>query len=157
MAAPKWKIKGLNGKFSFRKTAFIILNERLNNLNSLIKSFLKNETADNLHNVRISLRRLRYNMELFYVLFDKKKFLKLYNMIENLQDKTGYVRDIHIIKQNILLFGQEEEITITNRINARIEEKEKLLNDNLKLELSAFLRSGELKNFMKILKKKEVL
>jgi CHAD domain-containing protein len=157
MAAPKWKIKGLNGKFSFRKTAFIILNERLNNLNSLIKSFLKNETADNLHNVRISLRRLRYNMELFYVLFDKEKFLKLYNMIENLQDKTGYVRDIHIIKQNILLFGQEEEITITNRINARIEEKEKLLNDNLKLELSAFLRSGELKNFMKILKKKEVL
>jgi hypothetical protein len=96
-------------------------------------------------------------MELFYVLFDKEKFLKLYNMIENLQDKTGYVRDIHIIKQNILLFGQEEEITITNRINARIEEKEKLLNDNLKLELSAFLRSGELKNFMKILKKKEVL
>jgi CHAD domain. len=157
MAAPKWKIKGLNGKFSFRKTAFIILNERLNNLNSLIKSFLKNETADNLHNVRISLRRLRYNMELFYVLFDKEKFLKLYNMIENLQDKTGYVRDIHIIKQNILLFGQEEEITITNRINARIEEKEKLLNDNLKLELSTFLRSGELKNFMKILKKKEVL
>ena len=157
MAAPKWKIKGLNGKFSFRKTAFIILNERLNNLNSLIKSFLKNETADNLHNVRISLRRLRYNMELFYVLFDKQKFLKLYNMIENLQDKTGYVRDIHIIKQNILLFGQEEEITITNRINARIEEKEKLLNDNLKLELSTFLRSGELKNFMKILKKKEVL
>jgi hypothetical protein len=78
-------------------------------------------------------------------------------MIENLQDKTGYVRDIHIIKQNILLFGQEEEITITNRINARIEEKEKLLNDNLKLELPAFLRSGELKNFMKILKKKEVL
>jgi CHAD domain-containing protein len=157
MAAPKWKIKGLNGKFSFRKTAFIILNERLNNLNSLIKGFLKNETVDNLHNVRISLRRLRYNMELFYVLFDKEKFLKLYNMIENLQDKTGYVRDIHIIKQNILLFGQEEEITITNRINARIEEKEKLLNDNLKLELSAFLRSGELKNFMKILKKKEVL
>ena len=157
MAAPKWKIKGLNGKFSFRKTALIILNERLNNLNRLIKSFLKNETAENLHNVRISLRRLRYNMELFYVLFDKVKFLKLYNMIENLQDKTGYVRDIHIIKQNILLFGQEEEITITNRINARIEEKEKLLNDNLKLELSAFLRSGELKNFMKILKKKEVL
>jgi CHAD domain-containing protein len=157
MAAPKWKIKGLNGKFSFRKTSLIILNERLNNLNRLIKSFLINETEENLHNVRISLRRLRYNMELFYVLFDKQKFLKLYNMIENLQDNTGYVRDIHIIKQNILLFGKEEEITITNRINARIEEKEKLLNDNLKLELSTFLRSGELKNFMKILKKKEVL
>ena len=157
MASPKWKIKGLNGKFSFRKTAFIILDERLDNQNRLIKRFLKNETAESLHNVRISLRRLRYNMELFYGLFDREKFLKLYNMIENLQDKTGSVRDIFILKQNILLFGQEDEITIPDKMNIKIEEKEKLLNDNLRLELSTFLRSAELKNFMKIVKKKEVL
>jgi CHAD domain-containing protein len=157
MAAPKWKIKGLNGKFSFRKTALIILNERLNNLNRLIKRFLNNETAECLHNVRISLRRLRYNMELFYGLFDRKKFLKLYNMMENLQDKTGYVRDIHILKQNILLFGKEDDIIIPDRMNVKIEEKEKLLKDDLRIELSNFLHSPELKNFMKILKKKEVL
>jgi CHAD domain-containing protein len=157
MASPKWKIKGLNGKFSFRKTAFIILDERLDNQNRLIKRFLKNETAESLHNVRISLRRLRYNMELFYGLFDREKFLKLYNMIENLQDKTGSVRDIFILKQNILLFGQEDDITIPDKMNIKIEEKEKLLNDNLRLELSTFLRSAELKNFMKIVKKKEVL
>jgi CHAD domain-containing protein len=75
MAAPKWKIKGLNGKSSFRKTAFIILRERINNLNRLITLFLKNETIESLHNVRISLRRVRYNMELFYGIFDRKKFL----------------------------------------------------------------------------------
>ena len=109
MASPKWKIKGLNGKFSFRKSALIILLERINNLNRLIKRFLKNESAENLHDVRISLRRLRYNMEFFYDLFERKKFLKFYNMIENLQDKTGNVRDIYILKQNILLFEKEDE------------------------------------------------
>ena len=152
MAAPKWKIKGLNGKSSFRKTAFIILRERINNLNRLITLFLKNETIESLHNVRISLRRVRYNMELFYGLFDRKKFLKLYNMIENLQDKTGTVRDIHVLKQNILLFRHEDEIIIPDKMNVRIEEKEKLLNDELRSELSDFLHSEELKDFIKILK-----
>src|ERR1035437_4927876 len=157
MTAPKWKIKGLNGKSSFRKTAFIILRERINNLNRLITLFLKNETIESLHNVRISLRRVRYNMELFYGLFDRKKFLKLYNMIENLQDKTGAVRDIFVLKQNILLFGKEDEIIIPDKMNVRIEEKEKLLNDEMRLKLSSFLLSEELKDFMKILKKKEVI
>lgn len=157
MAAPKWKIKGLDGKSSFKKTAFIILHERINNLNRLITRFLTNDSAESLHNVRISLRRVRYNMELFYGLFDRKKFLKLYNMIENLQDKTGAVRDIFVLKQNILLFGKEDEIIIPDKMNVRIEEKEKLLNDEMRLELSSFLLSEELKDFMKILKKKEVI
>ena len=157
MAAPKWKIKRLDAKSSFKKTAFIILRERINNLNRLITRFLTNDSAESLHNVRISLRRVRYNMELFYGLFDRKKFLKLYNMIENLQDKTGAVRDIFVLKQNILLFGKEDEIIVPDKMNVRIEEKEKLLNDEMRLELSSFLLSEELKDFMKILKKKEVI
>jgi inorganic triphosphatase YgiF len=155
MQAPKWKIKGLNGKSSFRKTAIIILRERINNLKRLISIFLINENIDSLHNVRISLRRVRYNMELFYGLFDRKKFLKLYNIIENLQDKTGTVRDIHVLKQNILLFGKDEEFIIPDKMNVRIEEKEKLLNIDLRIVLSDFLNSEELKDFMKLLKKKK--
>ena len=157
MAVPKWKVKGLNGKFSFRKTAIIILRFRINNLNRLITRFLTNESAESLHNVRIALRRVRYNMEIFYSLFDRKKFLRFYTMIENLQDKSGSVRDIHILKQNILSFEREDEIIIPDKMNVRIEEKETLLNDNLRIELYGFLHSPELKNFIKILKKMEIL
>ena len=157
MAVPKWKIKGLNGKFSFRKTALIVLLERSNNLKRLISKHLTSESVESLHNVRISLRRLRYNMELFYNLLDKKRFLKLYNMVENLQDKTGNVRDIYILKQNILLFEKEDNIIIPDKLNIRIEEKEKLLNDELRILLYNFLHSQELKNFIKNLRKKEVM
>ncbi|MDR3668586.1 MAG: CHAD domain-containing protein [Ignavibacteriaceae bacterium] len=157
MAVPKWKIKGLSGKYAFRKTALIILLERINNLKRSIRYYLSYETAESLHNVRITLRRVRYNMELFYGLFDKKKFLNLYRLVENLQDKTGDVRDIYIMKQNILLFEKEDEIKIPDKLVVSIEEKEKLLIDGLKLEITGFLHSAELKIFMKILKKKEVL
>ena len=157
MASPKWKIKGIVGKLSFGKTALIILDDRITNLIKSIKKFLKNDSAENLHNVRISIRRLRYNMELFYTLFEKKKFLRLYNMIENLQDKSGSVRDIYILRQNILLFGREDDFIIPDRMDARIDEKESLLLVDLRKELYAFLLSTELKDIMKLLKKKEVL
>lgn len=152
MTDPKWKIKKLNAKISFKKAACIILNERSANLIRLIKKYLKSNAAENLHNVRISLRRLRYNMELFYDLYDRKKFLKLYIAIEKLQDTTGNVRDNYILKQNILLFGKEEQFSFLESLYVKIEEKENLLIDDLKHELSSFILSAELKNFMKIIK-----
>ena len=150
MGSPKWKIKGLTGKLSFKKASFIILNKKIDILNKQIKRFLKIKTAENLHDVRISLRRLRYNMELSFDLIERKKFLKFYTLIENLQDKTGAVRDIYIMKQNILLYAKEEEnIIVPNEIILKIDDKEKVLKENLTLELSTFINSTELKNFMK--------
>jgi hypothetical protein len=157
MASPKWKIKGIGGKLSFGKAALIVLNDRIANLIKFINKFLRNESAENLHNVRISVRRLRYNMELFYALFEKKKFLRLYNMIENLQDKSGSVRDIYILRQNILLFGKEDNYIIPVGLDARINEKENLLLVDLRTELYRFLHSIELKDILKLIKKKEVL
>ena len=78
-------------------------------------------------------------------------------MIENLQDKSGSVRDIYILRQNILLFGREDDFIIPDRMDARIDEKESLLLVDLRKELYAFLLSTELKDIMKLLKKKEVL
>jgi CHAD domain-containing protein len=152
MASPKWKIKGVTGKLSFNKAAVIILNKKIDNLNKQIKRFLKSNTAEDLHNVRISLRRLRYNMELFYALFERKKFLKFYSLIENLQDQTGNVRDIYILKQNILIYEKEYNIKIPNEFNLKLEERDEILKDNLTLELSSFIHSVELKNFMKSIK-----
>ena len=157
MASPRWKIKGIKGNLSFGKNALIILDDRITNLIKSINNFLKNESAENLHNVRISVRRLRYNMELFYALFEKKKFLRLYNMIENLQDKSGSVRDIYILRQNILLFGKEDNYIIPVGLDARINEKENLLLVDLRTELYRFLHSIELKDILKLIKKKEVL
>jgi CHAD domain-containing protein len=152
MASPKWIIKGLDAKYSYKKSAHIIIKERITNLKGSIKTLLKDYTPENLHEVRISLRRLRYNIELFYNLFERKKFLKLYAIIEKLQDITGNVRDIYLLKKNILLFGLEEEKSFLEKIIDKIEEKEKLLNDELKLEISSFIHSTELKNFMKLIK-----
>ena len=129
----------------------LILKERIKKLVRLIKAYLKNETPEGMHVVRIALRRLRFNLELFYNIYDRKKFLNFYGLLVKIQDATGSVRDIYIINKNISLFEDEQNISIPDWVVLKIEEKQKRLIEDLRTELNAFVKSDGLKNFLKLL------
>ncbi len=148
--AKKWEIEGLNNNKLFCDSAKIILKERLEHLTSAIIKFFENETVENLHQVRIALRRVRYNMELFISCFDKKKFLTFYKLVEYLQDFTGKIRDFDVLTQNMNSL-KEEKIKITKAVFKRIGEQRENLNENLKLELMKFTHAKALSNFQKLL------
>ena len=148
MASPKWKIKNLSKTYSFRKAAEIILEERIKSVSANIKLYLKEDNPQRLHDVRISIRRLRYNVELFYPLFDTKKFMRFYNLLVNLQDVTGNVRDIYITYENISLF-KEENIDIPDNLIFRMTERQRILTGELRIQLYSFLKSNEMKSFIK--------
>lgn len=148
--AKKWEIQGLNNHKLFCESAKIILKERIDLLITSIIKFFGNETVENLHEVRIALRRVRYNMEIFISCFDKKKFLAFYNRVESLQDFTGKIRDLDVLTQNMNSL-KEEKIRITKVAFKRIGEQRESLNENLKLELMKFTHSKALSNFQKLL------
>jgi CHAD domain-containing protein len=148
--AKKWEIQGLNNHKLYCDSAKIILKERLDHLTSAIIKFFENETVENLHQVRIALRRVRYNMEIFIFCFDKKKFLAFYKRVESLQDFSGKIRDLDILTQNMNSL-KEEKIRVTKTVFKRIEEQKENLNENLKLELMKFTHSKALSNFQKLL------
>jgi CHAD domain-containing protein len=147
----KWKIKGLEERTSLEDSGRIVLKQRLKTLLSSIKLFLKEDTIENLHEIRISLRRLRYNMEIFICCFDKKKFLVFYKKISLLQDLTGNKRDFDVLIENIASLNVNEEIKIINTFIKKIEEKKSVLLDELILELVEFIHSKELKDFVKMI------
>ncbi len=147
----KWKIKGLEERTSLEDSGRIVLKQRLKALLSSIKLFLKEDTIENLHEIRISLRRLRYNMEIFICCFDKKKFLVFYKKISLLQDLTGNKRDFDVLIENIASLNVNEEIKIINTFIKKIEEKKSVLLDELILELVEFIHSKELKDFVKMI------
>ncbi len=147
----KWKIKGLEERTSLEDSGRIVLKQRLKALLSSIKLFLKEDTVENLHEIRISLRRLRYNMEIFICCFDKKKFLVFYKKISLLQDLTGNKRDFDVLIENIASLNVNEEIKIINTFIKKIEEKKSVLLDELILELVEFIHSKELKDFVKMI------
>ena len=106
----KWEIKKLQKKQSFKRTSQIVLMNRLNTAIKVIKKYLSDSSVENLHSMRIAIRRLRYGMEIFLACFEKKYYLILYDEIVELQDTSGEVRDIDVLLENINRFKSEKSI-----------------------------------------------
>jgi len=145
----KWEIENLSGEKTLCEGANIILGNRIDYLLAAIKTFFEEETVENLHAIRIALRRVRYNMELFPYCFDRKKFLIFYKRIVSLQGISGNVRDLDVLTENITSL-KNEKVRITKTVFTKVEEKRIGLKDTLKLELMKFIHSKSLSNFQKM-------
>lgn len=146
-----WEISNLSYKQDLTSSAKIILRQRLENLLSAVNLYFNEISMENLHQVRISLRRLRYPMELFLKCFNRKKYLSFYKIVSSLQDLTGEVRDLDILKQNMISYCKKDK-SKTEKINfCKIDIKKNQLQSNLKLELMKFIHGKELKDFKKLI------
>lgn len=143
-----WEIKKLNKKDDLTSSSVIILKQRFHQLLNSIEIYFLKSNEDNLHNVRIALRRVRYSMELFTKCFNRKKYLELYKTISELQDLSGAVRDLDIFGKNLIEFGYSKT---SEQISLGVIEKKNKLEANFKLELSKFLHSKSLKDFKKLI------
>jgi len=152
----KWRIKGIRKDTSFIDASKIILSARLKVLLQSIKDYFGEESVENLHQVRIALRRLRYTLEVFYSCFEEEVFNGLYKRIEFLQDITGQVRDLDVLKENVLSLSGEK-IKLSSGLLSKLEEKRLYLKEQLRLELMKFIHCRELKDFRKNLKKQQVI
>jgi CHAD domain-containing protein len=147
----KWEIEKLKGTRQLKKSADLILKNRIESLLSYIEKYFKDLSVENLHDVRIALRRVRYSMELFIVCYDKKIFIKFYNKVQLLQDLSGNVRDVDISLANINYLVTDNHIKIEKDIISKANEKKILLEEKFKLELLKFTLSKALKDFLKLI------
>lgn len=90
-------------------------------------------------------------MEVFIKCFNRKKYLSFYKIISSLQDSSGFVRDLDVLKQNFETYNKTdnskfEEITLNKIIVKRGQ-----LQSKFKLELMKFIHSKELQEFKKII------
>jgi CHAD domain-containing protein len=147
----KWEVEKLKNSKQFKKSADLILNNRIESLLSLTDKYFKDMSVENLHDVRIALRRIRYSMESFIVCYDKKIFLKFYNNVQLLQDLSGNVRDVDISLENINSLVNDNQIKIDPEIITKANEKKIILEEKFKLELMKFTFSKVLKDYLKLL------
>lgn len=152
MARKKWKISELEDSKHLKKTANLILHNRISSLVNFIDFYFKEKSVENLHDVRIALRRVRYSMELFFVCYDKKLFMRLYYKIQQLQDLSGLIRDLDVFKENISQL-EKEKVNINSEILTNVDEKKRVLEEKFELELMRFKHSKVLKDFIKIISK----
>ncbi len=147
----KWEIEKLKESKQLKRSANLILKNRIESLLFYTDKYFNNQSVENLHDVRIALRRVRYSMELFIVCYDKKVFLKFYNRVQSLQDLSGAVRDVDITTENINSLIAENQIKIELGFLNKTSEKKNQLEEKFKLELMKFTLNKTYKDFLKII------
>lgn len=95
MAKPH-NIIGVNPKQSFHENAQIILPQRVAEVYSWEQFIQDPERCEELHNMRISIKRLRYTMEFFAAIYDRD-FKDFIETIIDLQDITGDIHDSDVV------------------------------------------------------------
>jgi CHAD domain-containing protein len=151
MSKRKWEIDNLDDNLEFIKAADIILSKRLDQVIEDINNYLISDSVENLHRVRISLRRFRYSMELFISSFDTKKFMILYKKVTKLQDLSGRVRDFDVMEENMNSLVKKEKIKIPKKEIKKVDAIRDEILIKLKLELTKFRRSKAVKDFEELL------
>lgn len=146
-----WEISKLSCKQDLTASAKIILRQRLESLLLSLKLYLFEFNPENLHQLRISLRRLRYTMELFVKCFDRKTFLSFYKIVSSLQDLSGQVRDLDILEQNMNIYFTNDKSKVQEINFDKINVKKEQLLSKLKLELMKFVHGKDLKDFKKLI------
>jgi CHAD domain-containing protein len=149
--AKKWEIKKLQRKHSLNKTSQIVLKNRLNAVAKSIAKYIDDNTVENLHSMRIAIRRLRYGMEIFVVCFERKKYLTFYDLIVGLQDQSGLVRDLDILLENINKLKTESGIKNLADVEKEIINKKDNLTKGLEINLHQFMENEIVKDFKIIL------
>jgi CHAD domain-containing protein len=147
MNKKRWQIDNLNDTVEFKIAAKLILKNRLSQVQKDIKNYFVTDSVEGLHKVRISLRRLRYSMELFVSCFDRKKFMILYKKIEALQDLSGKVRDYDVMKEYLKELIDTESIKINKNVIKKVDDLRSGYYTTLRLELMKYLHNKYVKNF----------
>ena len=104
------KITGVKPLRSYRENAHIILPQKVEEVYTWEPFIRDAARRDELHNMRISIKRLRYTMELFRVAYgppkkdsrevtvvDDKRFAEFLGVIVNLQEILGDIHDCDVV------------------------------------------------------------
>ncbi len=126
MAKPQ-KTIGLNPKQSFHENARIILPQRVAEVYRW-EQFIQNpERREELHNMRISIKRLRYTMEFFAANYDKD-FIDFIDTTIELQDIIGDIHDSDVVLAVLTEYKNTQQTDVMRGVDTLITRTREMRN-----------------------------
>ena len=95
--AKAWKAKGIYPQLSYRWNAQVILAVKIQEVYSWAESIRNPDKVKELHNLRISMKRLRYSMEFFAVNYGEE-FQDFLKVLADLQEQLGDIHDCDVVE-----------------------------------------------------------
>lgn len=128
MAKPK-NITGLKPKDSYHENARIVLPQKVEEVYSWERFIKDPARREELHNMRISIKQLRYTMEFFTINYDKK-FNDYLETIIDLQDILGDIHDSDVVLETLKNYKENHKISTLPGVNTLITRTRKSRNAN---------------------------
>ena len=136
------KITGVMPQGSYRENARIILPQKVEEVYTWEPFIRDAARREELHNMRISIKRLRYTMELFRVAYrspkmpattNDKRFNEFLGVIVDLQEILGDVHDCDVVLEVLTDYGtQAEQGDVAPGIAKRIAQTKETRNADYK-------------------------
>jgi hypothetical protein len=95
--AKMWKVPGLNCTETFEATARRVIPTRVAEVYAHVPNLDDSRNSIGLHDLRISIKRLRYSLEFFAVCFDQAEVEGLLVPLAEVQDLLGDVHDADVL------------------------------------------------------------
>ena len=141
----------VNPRESLRSNAPLMLHTRLEELYQFAPYISDPSNVEELHNMRIAAKRLRYTMEIFQPCFSGKDFTKAYDQVKAVQEQIGEIHDRDVRGPLLQAFleahaGSRPEIRvglerlIQSQQSERAELYRKFINSWNKLQKQGFKR-----------------
>ncbi|BDI32207.1 hypothetical protein CCAX7_42580 [Capsulimonas corticalis] len=86
-------IYAVNASGALAENAPLIVHTRLEEVYRFARYAHDVERVEELHNMRIAAKRLRYTMEIFAPCFPDAEFTKIYNQVKSVQERIGDIHD----------------------------------------------------------------
>lgn len=144
----KFRVGGLKPAESFNDSQAPVLAHYLGRVLKQAKKFRKDSSAENLHSLRIGLRRFRYVFELYSGGIKPKRFKIIYELAVKLQNVLGDRRDIDVMHDRLRSLYRTGEAELPALIGADLEQSKALLNTQIDHTLAEFMRNPQLRKLV---------
>ena len=104
--AKAWKTKGIQPQSSYRWNAQVILAVKIQEVYSWREFIHDPDKIKELHNLRISIKRLRYSMEFFAINYGEE-FQDFLKILADLQEQLGDIHDCDVVETVLTDYLQE--------------------------------------------------
>lgn len=147
--AKKWEIPRLASEKKFRQASCRILSHRLFTVLEWIVTFKHDRADEDIHQLRIAIRRLRYPLETMISQFDRKVMQTFIEELNDLQDAAGAARDVDVLAVRLRALNHQYSWHLRKIVYLDLEDQRRELYRKAADAIDIFAVSPALYDFKK--------
>ncbi|MFO1526828.1 MAG: CHAD domain-containing protein [Turneriella sp.] len=139
----KFAIKHLRQDEIFSDTAIPVLAHYYGRMGKRIHTYLREMNDENLHSLRIALRRFRYVLELYCPSVKPNRFTEVYELTVDLQNILGERRDIDVMRDKLGEISAKTGNALPTEIVHELDTKRAQLDTLIPAKLEQFVANKQ--------------